>query len=74
MALLRNHCEIENRRYYVRDVTYDEDRCGANVLDLPYDLACLAKTAISIIRCLPQFRYVREANRNFAESPREALA
>ena len=73
-APLRNHWEIENRRHYVRDVTYDEDRCRVNVLDLPRDLACLAKTAISIIRCLPQFRYVPEANRHFAARPQEALA
>ena len=73
VALLCNHWEIENRKHCVRDVTYDEDRCRVNVLDLPRDLASLAKTAISIIRCLPQFRYVPEANRHFAARPQEAL-
>ena len=27
LELNRNHWEIENRIHYVRDVTYDEDRC-----------------------------------------------
>ena len=28
-ALVRNHWQIENRLHYVRDFTYDEDRCRA---------------------------------------------
>ena len=71
--LLRNHWQIENRLHYVRDFTYDEDRCRVYVRDLPRNLACLTNTAISIIRCLPQFRYVPEANRHFAARPQEAL-
>ena len=60
-------------------VTYDEDRCrvyGCRVYgrDLPRNLACLTNTAISIIRCQPQFRYVPEANRHFANRTDEALA
>ena len=29
LALVRNHWHIENRLHYVRDFTYDEDRCRA---------------------------------------------
>ena len=72
-TLLRNHWEIENRLHYVRDFTYDEDRCRVYVRDLPRNLACLTNTAISIIRSLPQFQYVPEANRHFAARPQEAL-
>ena len=72
-ALLRNHWEIENRLHYVRDFTYDEDRCRVYVRDLPRNLACVTNAAISIIRALPQFRYVPEANRHFAARPQEAL-
>ncbi len=72
-ALLRNHWEIENRLHYVRDFTYDEDRCRVYVGDLPRNLACLTNTAISIIRGLPQFRYLPEANRHFAARPQAAL-
>lgn len=74
VALLRNHWKIENRRHRVRDVTYDDDRCRVHVFDLPRDLACPAKTAISIIRGLPQIRYVPEANRHFATRPQDDLA
>ena len=72
-TLLRNHWEIENRLHYVRDFTYDEDRCRVYVRDLPRNLVCLTNTAISIIRSLPQFQYVPEANRHFAARPQEAL-
>ncbi len=71
--LLRNHWEIENRLHYVRDFSYDEDRCRAYVRDLPRNLACLTNIAISIIRGLPHFRYVPQANRHFAARPQEAL-
>ena len=39
-ALVRNHWHIENRLHYVRDFTYDEDRCRVYVRDLPRNLAC----------------------------------
>ena len=41
LALVRNHWHIENRLHYVRDFTYDEDRCRAYVRHLPRNLACL---------------------------------
>ena len=72
-ALVRNHWHIENRLHYVRDFTYDEDRCRVYVRDLPRRLACLTNTAISLIRCQPEFRYVPEANRHFAARPQETL-
>ena len=72
-ALVRNHWHSENRLHYVRDFTYDEDRCRVYVRDLPRHLACLTNTAVSLIRCQPEFRYVPEANRHFAARPQEAL-
>ena len=39
---------IENRLHYVRDFTYDEDRCRAYVRHLPRNLACLTNAAISL--------------------------
>ena len=44
-ALLRNHWEIESGLHYVRDFTYDEDRCRVYVRDLPRNLACLTNAA-----------------------------
>ena len=72
-ALVRNHWHIENRLHYVRDFTYDEDRCRVYVRDLPRNLACLTNTAISIIRCQTEFPYVPEANRHFSKRDQEAL-
>ena len=51
LALVRNHWHIENRPHYVRDFTYDEDRCRAYVRHLPRNLACLTNAAIAIVRC-----------------------
>ena len=72
-ALVRNHWHIENRLHYVRDFTYDEDRCRVYVRDLPRNLACLTNTAISIVRCQSRFQFLPEANRHFAARPQEAL-
>ena len=72
-ALVRNHWHIENRLHYIRDFTYDEDRCRVYVRDLPRNLACLTNTAISIVRCQSDFQYLLEANRHFAARPQEAL-
>ncbi|MDE0102399.1 MAG: ISAs1 family transposase, partial [Bryobacterales bacterium] len=71
--LIRNHRHIENRLHYVRDFTYDEDRCRVYVRDLPRNLACLSNAAISIIRCQTHFRYVPVANRHFAARQQEVL-
>ena len=70
---IRNHWHIENRLHYVRDFTYDEDRCRVWVRDLPRHLACLTNAALSIIRCQSGFRWVPQANRHDAARPQEAL-
>ena len=57
LSLVRNHWHIENRLHYVRDFTYDEDRCRARVRHLPRNLACLSNAAISIVRLNGAFRY-----------------
>jgi predicted transposase YbfD/YdcC len=50
LSLSRNHWSIENRLHWVRDVTFDEDRCrirkgaGAQVM------ATLRNLAISLLR------------------------
>ncbi|MDE2921374.1 MAG: ISAs1 family transposase [Acidobacteriota bacterium] len=72
-GLIRDHWQIENRLHYVRDFSYDEDRCRAWVGELPRNLACLTNAAISIIRCQSGFAYVPEANRHYAARPQQAL-
>ena len=62
-ALVRCHWHIENRLHYVRDFTYDEDRCRAHVGNLPRNLACLTNAAISIVRHEGRFEYLPPARR-----------
>ena len=72
LALVRNHWHIENRLHYVRDFTYDEDRCRAYVRHLPRNLACLTNVAIAIVRCSGRFRYLPE-DRHYAARAQDAL-
>ena len=73
LALVRDHWQVENRLHYVRDVTYDEDRCRARVGNLPRNLAALTNAAISIVRCGHTFDYMPNANRYFAARTQHAL-
>ena len=73
LSLVRNHWQIENRLHYVRDFTYDEDRCRARVRHMPRNLACLSNAAVSIVRLTGTFRYLPEANRHYAARPQDAL-
>ena len=73
LGLVRNHWHIENRLHYVRDFTYDEDRCRAYVRHLPRNLSCLTNAAIAIVRSNGRFRYLPEANRHYAARAQEAL-
>ena len=72
-AMVLNHWHVENRLRYVRDFTYDEDRCRAYVRDMPRNPACLANTAISIIRRQTDFPFVPRANQHYAYEHQEAL-
>ncbi len=73
LELVRNHWVIENRVHYVRDFTYDEDRCRAHVRHLPRNLSCLTNAAIAIVRCNGRFSYMPEANRHYAARAQDAL-
>ena len=73
LAMIRGHWAIENKLHYVRDFTYDEDRCRAYVGDIARNLACLSNFAISIIRVRKQFKYIPAANRHYADDKQKAL-
>ena len=73
MALVRGHWEIENRLHYVRDLSWDEDRCRAHVGHLPLNLAAMTNAAISIVRCQGRFPYLPLAHRYYAAQPHAAL-
>ena len=73
LNLVRTHWQVENRVHYVRDFTYDEDRCRASVRNLPRNLAALSNAAISIVRVRGEFKYIPPANRHYAARPQDAL-
>lgn len=71
MTLVRNHWTIENRLHWVRDVTFDEDRCrirkgGALVM------ASLRNVAISLLR-IAGARFIAPALRHCARMGKQAL-
>jgi len=50
LALNRNHWSIENRLHWVRDVTFDEDRCRIRRGAGAQTMASLRNLAISLLR------------------------
>lgn len=50
MELIRGHWSIENRLHWVRDVTFDEDRCRIRKGNGPHVMATLRNLAISLLR------------------------
>ena len=70
LDLSRGHWAIENRLHYVRDVSFNEDRCctraGGRVL------ATLRNLVLHLIRARPLS--VPEARENFREDRAEAIA
>jgi predicted transposase YbfD/YdcC len=64
LELNRGHWEIENRVHWVRDVTYDEDRCRIRTDNGPRVMASIRNLAIAIARMMG-FRYIPDAHRTF---------
>lgn len=50
LALNRAHWAIENRLHWVRDVTFDEDRCRVRKGAGAHVMASLRNVAISLLR------------------------
>lgn len=50
LKLARGHWCIENRLHWVRDVTFDEDRCRIRKAGGAQNMACIRNLAISILR------------------------
>ena len=72
LRLWRGHWEIENRLHWVRDVTFDEDRCQVRSGAAPQALAAVRNTAIAVAR-RAGYTNVAEALRHFAAHPAEAM-
>ena len=69
LALSRDHWAIENKLHYVRDVTFQEDRC--RVRAGARSLAALRNLAIALIRRAGLS--IPEARENFREDRAEAI-
>ena len=72
LALNRGHWDIENRSYYVRDVTFDEDRSQIRSRSGPRMMVTLRNFAISILR-LTGIENIAKALRTMAAKPHLAL-
>lgn len=73
LRLWRGHWGIENRVHWVRDVTFDEDRCQVRTGAAPHVLAAVRNTAISLVRLAGKSN-IAAALRRHAAHPTEALA
>jgi hypothetical protein len=73
LALQRGHWGIENRLHWVRDVTFDEDRCQVRTGAAPQVLAACRNLTIALLR-RSGARNLAAALRTYAGRPREAVA
>lgn len=75
LELNRLHWGIENRVHYVRDVTYDEDRCRIRTQNGPRVMASIRNLALSLCRMMG-FKYLPDAIRRFTfcSSRKQTLA
>jgi predicted transposase YbfD/YdcC len=73
LAINRGHWSIDNKRHWVRDVTYDEARSQVRKGSIPQVLAALRNTAISLLRWSGESN-IAAAGRRFAAQPWAALA
>jgi len=61
MALWRGHWGIEDRTQWVRDVTFDEDRCQIRTEAAPQIVAALRNLSISLLRLASKLNICRGA-------------
>lgn len=73
LELNRGHWEIENRIFWVRDVTFDEDRSRVRKNNGPTIMSSLRNLVISVIRIDGRFRYIPSALRYFSMHIDEAM-
>jgi len=73
LELARGHWQIENSLFWVRDVTFDEDRSQIRTGSAPQAFATLRNLAISLFR-LSGYRNIASALRQHAWNPGRALS
>jgi len=70
--LVRGHWSIENQLHYVRDVTFDEDRCPIRIGSGPRVVATLRSLVIALCRAC-RWPNIAPALRSVSYRPRQAL-
>jgi hypothetical protein len=70
---VRGHWSIENKVHWVRDVTYDEDRCQIRTGTGPQVMAAIRNAAIGALR-LAGVTNIAAANRHHARDTNRPLA
>ena len=73
LRLTRQHWGIENRVFYVRDVTFGEDHCRVRSGSAPLILATLRNVALNLLNG-KAVKNIAAALRRHAARPYEALA
>ena len=73
LKLVRQHWGIENRVFYVRDMSFGEDACRARTGAGPHVLSCLRNAAINLLNRAGMTNKAA-ALRRHAAHPDEALA
>ena len=73
LRLVRGHWGIENRLHWVRDVTFDEDRCQIRTGAAPQVMAALRNLVIGMFR-LNGVRNIAAALRSHAWHAHRAIA
>ncbi len=69
---VQGHWGIENQLHYVRDVTYDQDRCQIRTGNAPQVMATIRSTAISLHR-LTGWTNIASALRHHARKPQRLV-
>jgi DDE family transposase len=73
LGLLRGHWGVENRLHWVRDVTFDEDRCPIRTGAAPQAMAACRNLVIALVR-RAGYPNVAAALRTYAGRPATAIA
>ena len=66
LKLSREHWGIENRLHWVRDVTFDEDRCQVRAGSAPQVLSTIRNTVIGLLRIAGNSNIAAALRRNAA--------
>jgi len=72
LQIVRGHWGIENRLHYVRDFTFDEDRCPIRTGSGPRAVATLRSLVIALFRAC-RCSNIAAALRTLSYRPRQAI-